>query len=161
MRLASTKLNFQLSHFTRYDIHSSLYFPSLYKPARILVFAVSVCVCHFRQNIVDQIFRQLDFIVKQDVLNLKFKKDVCKNITHSECTILFCFHKRKQNITKLFLCSQNCIRYTCVQTQFQSSVNNIRYPRYWNVWPKKNFIFSRGVKTFKPIWTFLLQNIVD
>lgn len=163
MRLASTKINFQLS-LTLQDMtfilrfiflhyinqHAYLYLPSRFAS---VIFA--------RISSIDQIFRQLDFIVKQDVLNLKFKKDVCKNITHSECTILFCFHKRKQNITKLFLCSQICIRYTCVQTQFQSSVNNIRYPRYSIVWPKKKFNFSRGVKTFKPIWTFLLQNIVD
>lgn len=51
-------------------------FSFVFQLARILVFAIAVCVCHFRQNVVDQIFRQLDFIVKQDVLNLKIKKDL-------------------------------------------------------------------------------------
>lgn len=162
MRLASTKINFQLSLtlqdktlilrfiFLHYiNQHAYLYLPSRFAS---VIFA-RISSIRFSDNWI--------LLSNRTFLIWSLKKDVCKNITHSECTILFCFHKRKQNITKLFLCSQICIRYTYVQTQFQSSVNNIRYPRYSIVWPKKNLIFSRGVKTFKPIWTFLLQNIVD
>lgn len=162
MRLASTKINFQLS-LTLQDMtlifrfiflhyinqHAYLYLPSRFAS---VIFA-RISSIRFSDNWI--------LLSNRTFLIWSLKKDVCKNITHSECTILFCFHKRKQNITKLFLCSQICIRYTYVQTQFQSSVNNIRYLRYLIVWPKKKFIFSRGVKTFKPIWTFLLQNIVD
>lgn len=163
MRLASTKINFQLSLtlqdktlilrfiFLHYiNQHAYLYLPSRFAS---VIFA-RISSIRFSDNWI--------LLSNRTFLIWSLKKMFARILlTHAECTILFCFHKRKQNITKLFLCSQICIRYTCVQTQFQSSVNNIRYIRYLIVWPKKNFIFSRGVKTFKPIWTFLLQNIVD